>query len=215
MNSFYLSRTDKQCASSSHNRQTLHVTSFNVEGVVPNLPYLHGLSKTGSILCLQETWLWHFEKDNLKLFLPNYDYHALCADSDNFISNFHAPRGRAGVAILWPMEFTKYIKRLPVGNTRIIAIEISTNEGNICLINCYMPLMDSGSTAQYIEHLDVLQSIIDKYIVSHRLVVCGDFNGTVVSSRSNQHDRYLNFVPYDVSVRVSQNSLTDSFGRIF
>ena len=129
----------------------------------------------------------------------------MCADSDNFISNFHAPRGRAGVAILWPMELTKYIKRLPVGNTRIIAIEISTNEGNVCLINCYMPSMDSGSTAQYIEHLDVLQSIIDKYIVSHRLVVCGDFNGTLMSSRSNQHDRLLRTF-------CEKNSLTDSLG---
>ena len=83
------------------------MTSFNAEGVVSNLPYLQGLSKTGSILCLQETWLWHFEKDNLKLFLPNYDYHALCADSDNFISNFHAPHV-AGLVLtsygLWNLQ---------------------------------------------------------------------------------------------------------------
>ena len=68
-----------------------------------------------------------------------------------------------------------------------------------------MPSMDSGSTAQYIEHLDVLQSIIDKYIVSHRLVVCGDFNGTLMSSRSNQHDRLLRTF-------CEKNSLTDSLG---
>ena len=103
------------------------------------------------------------------------------------------------------MEFTKYIKRLSVGNTRIIAIEISTNEGSICLINCYMPSMDSGSTAQFIEQLDVLQSIIDKFNVSHRLVVCGDINGTLMSRRSNQHCWLLRTF-------CEKNSLTDSLG---
>ena len=88
------------------------------------------------------------------------------------------------------MEFTKYIKRLSVGNTRIIAIEISTNEGSICLINCYMPSMDSGSTPQYIEQLDVLQSIIDKFNVSHRLVVCGDINGTLMSIHHSENSSF-------------------------
>ena len=121
--------------------------------MVPNLPYLKGLSKTGNILCLQETWLWHFEKDNLKLFLPDYDCHTMCADSDNFNSCFHAPRGKAWVAILWPNDMTKHIKRLPDGNNRNIAIEVNTGNDLLCIINCYMPSMDSGSTPQYTEHL--------------------------------------------------------------
>ena len=54
-----------------------------------------------------------------------------------------------------------------------------------------MPSMDSGSTTQYTEHLDIIQSIIDKYNVSHKTVFCGGFNGTLLAVRSNPHDRLL------------------------
>lgn len=148
------------------------------------------LAKTGNILCLQETWLWHYEKDNLKLFLPDFDSHVRCADSDSFISSFNAPRGKAGVAILWPMEMSKYIRRLPDGNSRIIAIEIGTEGKQLCVLNCYMPTLD-GSTTQYLEHLNVLQSILDKYSATHEIIISGDFNGTLLQSRSNSHDKQL------------------------
>ncbi|MCG8033679.1 MAG: endonuclease/exonuclease/phosphatase family protein [Candidatus Thiodiazotropha taylori] len=159
--------------------------------MVPNLPYLQVLAKTGNILCLQETWLWHYEKDNLKLFLPDFDFYARCADSDSFISNFNAPRGKAGVAILWPIEISKHIRKLQDGNSRTVAIEIGTDDGLLCIVNCYMPSLNTGSTAQYLEHLDVLQSIIDRYSVTHQILICGDFNGTLLQSRSNPHDKLL------------------------
>ena len=213
-------RFNEQRASDSVVRSTIGITSFNVEGVVPNLPYLKGLSKTGNILCLQEIWLWHFEKDNLKLFLPDYDCHTMCTDSDNFISSFHAPRGKAGVAILWPTDMTKHIKRLPDGNNRIIAIEVNTDNGLLCIINCYMPSMDSGSSAQYTEHLDIIQSIIDKYNASHKTVVCGDFNGTLLAVRSNPHDRLLRTFcekkcAHRQSWRLYKVYILPSLGKIF
>jgi hypothetical protein len=39
------------------------------------------------------------------------------------------------VAILWPSERDKYIKKLTDGNERIIAAEIQTKNKPICLIN--------------------------------------------------------------------------------
>jgi hypothetical protein len=51
------------------------------------------------------------------------------------ISNFQVPRGRGGVAILWPSGRDKYIKKLTDGNERIIAVEIQTKNKPICLIN--------------------------------------------------------------------------------
>ena len=101
---------------------------------------------------------------------------------------FMLPEVRLG---LLSTDTTKHIKRLPDGNNRIIAIEVNTNKGLLCIINCYMPSMDSGSSAQYTEHLDIIESIIDKYNASHKTVVCGDFNGTLLAVRSNPHDRLL------------------------
>ena len=68
------------------------------------------------------------------------------------------------MAILRPIEMSKYIRRLPDGNNRIIAIEIGTESRQLCIVNCYMPTLDTGSTAQYLEHLDVLQSIYISWI---------------------------------------------------
>ena len=86
---------------------------------------------------------------------------------------------------------SKYIRRLPDGNNRIIAIEIGTESRQLCIVNCYMPTLDTGSAAQYLEHLDVLQSILDRYSATHQIIISGDFNGTVLQSRSNPHDKLL------------------------
>ena len=65
------------------------------------------------------------------------------------------------------MELTKYIKRLPYGNNRIVAIKISTGDSLLCGINCYIPTLESGSTIHYIEHLDILHTILLMNTVPH------------------------------------------------
>ena len=92
---------------------------------------------------------------------------------------------------------------MPDGNNTIVAIAISTGDGLLFVVNCYMPSLDSGSTEHYVEHLDVLESIIDKYSVSHRVLLCGDFNGTQLSVRLNPHDRLIRAL-------CEKKSLTDS-----
>ncbi|CAG2256994.1 unnamed protein product [Mytilus edulis] len=39
--------------------------------------------------------------------------------------------------------------------------------------------------------LDIIHSIIEKYQSTHQVVVCGDLNGTLATSRNNKHDQLL------------------------
>jgi hypothetical protein len=81
------------------------------------------------------------------------------------------------VAILWPSERDKYIKKLTDGNERIIAAEIQTKNKPICLINVYFPTKMANSDNQYQENLYILQTMIDKYVDSHTNIRLWDQSG--------------------------------------
>ena len=106
-------------------------------------------------------------------------------------------RGKGGVSLLWPSMWSSKTKKISEGNERIIAIEL-TGKNKLCIINGYLPTKNSSANS-HIEHsecLDILDSIISKYKSSHKVVLCGDLNATLLSARSsNKHDHLLqNFV---------------------
>ena len=107
-----------------------------------NSPFFINLARENKLLCIQETWLWSFEEKTIDNIIPNYESFAKCSDMYDKLSNFQAPRGKGGVAIAWPREWSHLVKRLEEGNERI----------------------------------------------ADRLIVCGDFNATLLPERNNPHD---------------------------
>ena len=64
----------------------------------------------------------------------------------------------------------------------------------LCTINVYLPTNNPSvnSHIEYAECLDILDNMISKFRCSHKLVLCGDFNGTLLSPRPyNKHDQLL------------------------
>jgi hypothetical protein len=49
------------------------------------------------------------------------------------------------------------------------------------VINNYLPTMMTGSESNYIEHLDKLSALIEKYKDTHNIVIAGDLNGSLSS----------------------------------
>jgi copper homeostasis protein CutC len=47
--------------------------------------------------------------------------------------------------------------------------------------------MTTGSEHNYIEHLDKLSALIEKYKDTHNIVIAGDLNGSLSSARNNNH----------------------------
>ena len=121
------------------------------------------------------------------------DIFTRCSDFADPLVGFNLPRGKGGVSILWPKSWSSRVKRLNEGNERIIAIEIKGNE-NICITNVYMPTNNSSmnSHLDYSECIDILHELVMKYRQSHKIVICGDFNGTLLEPRPyNKHDKLL------------------------
>ena len=150
------------------------------------------MCKDNEIVCLQEHWLWDFEKHWFRNEIPNFGSFIRCnsCDSNDTISNFSIPRGRAGVAILGNETLTDSISRLEVRNERVIAIEINCSI-KLCIIHVYLSTNKLGSEYGYRECLDVVHDIIQRYEASHTIVPCGNLNGSLLPSRNNKHDIIL------------------------
>jgi exonuclease III len=140
----------------------IDLITCNIEGAKSNNVSLQNVAKEKSALCIQEHWLWSFDENYFNKIIPQMECYIRCSDYNAPISNFQVPRGRGEVAILWPSERDKYIKKLTDGNERIIATEIQTTNKTICLINVYLPTKMTNSDNQYQENIDILQTMIDK-----------------------------------------------------
>ncbi|MES9903493.1 MAG: reverse transcriptase domain-containing protein [Sedimenticola sp.] len=173
--------------------QKLSIITCNIEGCKTNANYLQSLDTDNSILCLQEHFLWDFEKHELDNILPTMDNHTRCHDSSNPVSAFKLPKGRAGVSILWPKRLSNITRKLDVGNERIVAVTMAASV-NLCIVNAYLPTHNQSekSHEEYHECLDILHDIFQQYESTHKIVICGDLNGTLLQARNyNKHDKLL------------------------
>ena len=149
----------------------------NIEDVKANKFYLQKLCQDN-------------DKQWLKNEIMDFEPFVRCHDSNDNISNFNVPRGRAGVAILWNKNLSDIVSRLEVGNERVMAVEINgTNK--LCIINAYLTTSKSDSEYGYRECLDVIHDIIQRFISSHTVLLCGDLNGSLLETRNNKHDVIL------------------------
>ena len=94
--------------------------------------------KCEQIICIQEHWLNDYEQSTIENLIPNYSTFVRCWDINEKVTNFKARRGKGGVAIMWPKQWTQYIKRLDEGNERIIGIELKGSPNSVFIINVYM-----------------------------------------------------------------------------
>ncbi|CAC5404764.1 unnamed protein product [Mytilus coruscus] len=152
----------------------LEIVTMNIAGIKGNKLYLKELLGANSILCLQEHWLHGYESTKIKEIMPEHDYHISCFDDTLIDLDLHRKR----------------VRKLEKGE-RIVEVEIQFEPVKIVLINNYMPTMATGSEKEYREHLDKLNSMIEKYEQTHNVFITGDLNGTLMPNRNNYHDKLL------------------------
>ena len=169
----------------------INLASLNLEGRGNSL-YLSKMEPLYDIICIQEHWMFEFQKQSLSEVLSNMELAIRCCDTFEDISNFNLPRGKGGVAIAWKKHLSHHINVLPEGNERILAIEMKPPH-NICIVCVYMPVNNSGNShTEYMECLDILSTMLSKYSCTHKIILAGDFNGTLLKPRNyNKHDKLL------------------------
>ena len=173
------------------NQKTIKVSTVNIEGVKSNVPFLIELSKCEQIICIQEHWLHDYEQSTIENLIPIYSTFVRCWDINEKVTNFKARRGKGGVAIMWPKQWTQYIKRLDDGNERVIGIEVKASPNSVFIINVYMPTNETNSQSNFNTHLDILHDMIARHRQLGTVIVCGDMNGTLIEERNNGHDNSL------------------------
>ena len=147
------------------------MVTINIEGVVANKLFLEEQCADNDIICLQEHWLWDFQKEWISQNFKNFDVLIRCHDSNEPISHFNIPRGQSGVAILYSNKLSDKITKLSVGNEWIIAVELDFGH-KFCFINAYMLTNKKDSEYNYRECLDVLHDIICRFESTHKIVLC-------------------------------------------
>ena len=124
--------------------KTVKIVTCNIKGAISNKHYLEKLYKENHIICIQEHWLWDFQKHWLDENLQEVNVFSRCHDTNESIPNFNIPRGRSGI---WQNGISDKITKLDAGNERVIAIEVNLDI-KLCNINVYMPTNKSNSEFQ-------------------------------------------------------------------
>jgi hypothetical protein len=164
-----------------------------VKNIKANSVYVHNLLKTVDILCLQEHWLFNFQKNLLHNLTDSHDATVKCTDDNNPIPPIQVPRGYGGVCTLYPTALD-YLAAKPVdGSNRIALLDLQATNP-ICIINAYMPSRGLSSTElEYSAVLDELSEIILKYERSHAIILCGDWNASHTDRNISRDKKFQRF----------------------
>ena len=135
------------------------------------------------ILCVQEHWLHGYEINTIQGILSGFDFNISCFDDEQIDIELQKRRGKGGVITIWPQKFSHKIKKLEK-EERFVVIEVLADKHKMILINNYLPTMMTGSEPNYIEHLDKLSALIEKYKDTHNIVIAGDLNGSLSSAET-------------------------------
>lgn len=154
----------------------IRITAWNSRGLRAAQAYLTKLCSQTDILVLSEHNL--YESQLYRLNEINMQFASCGKSSDHLNPNLqgYVP-ANGGIAILWRKSLSSMVKPLPhLGTDRICVIQLFTdNGGSLFVVGVYLP--QSGCrVADYQEHLDVLEHIIEQNGPSGDVVVLGDFN---------------------------------------
>ena len=141
-----------------------------------NNDFANLILKNFPIICIQEHWLFDFEKDRLSKLIPGRSFHSRSVDQDEPIIPTHRPLcGWGGVATLWSHELDMYVTRTDEGNNRVLATLFDLPGYSLCIINCYLPSGQSrDAISNYREDLDNIFEITMKFKNSYDILIIGD-----------------------------------------
>ena len=98
------------------------------------------------------------------------------------------------MALLYSKGLNYTVKKLPVGCSRIVAVEVLTDPP-ICICSVYMPSRNSKSIStdkeSYQQCLDQLEEVLDTFSGTNAVLILADMNASLCKRKGNDQDILL------------------------
>ena len=146
--------------------RTTGISTINNESFSTNYMYFLDILKRSDIVCVQEHWLFTFDKSKLiDCGMENgFQCYVKCCDEfelDQFRQNKEL---EGGCGILWKDKLDPYIEKFSGGSERICVILIHLPKKTTCIIAAYMPTTGlKPSNDLYKKYLDEIGEIVQKF----------------------------------------------------
>ena len=157
---------------------SLQLITINIESLRRNAAYVNELisKHPNAIVCLQETWIYNFQQQEIRDLFPSTHWAFKCNDDNNPIAPLYKPQGRAGVACAWSNLLNNHVKVQPDGSSRVLVIQVQTTHQCLAIANTYMPTNGTHDDVTYDEVTDEIHELLEKY-ANCDFIWLGDLNG--------------------------------------
>ncbi|CAC5411213.1 unnamed protein product [Mytilus coruscus] len=194
----------------NNSKDTLNILSFNCKNIKTTGQFFQEIQKPADIILIQEHWIFHFELQLLKELHPKIVGVGKAVDSSDPIATSHMPRGYGGVAVLWQKSIERFINPLPDGSSRLQCIELVIDKPQI-IISVYLPTKSSNDSYDiFLDCLDQLYEIIQKYGGTHEIIIEGDLNEDLYNpSNNSRRKQKLNELMVEYTSEIDYFLYTD------
>jgi endonuclease/exonuclease/phosphatase family metal-dependent hydrolase len=148
------------------------IISLNSDGLLTNEVYIQHLITTykPDVICIQEHWLYNFEKHKINILFKDYNNYTKCVDDNDPITPKQRPRGYGGVSILWKKEIDE-VQKMPDGSARTVVVKIR----NLAIVNTYLPCKGKYTNQEFMDEMSQVREICMK-CQDGPLILTGDIN---------------------------------------
>ena len=190
------------------NAESITLTTLNVQSFRSNKVCISKLLESTDILCIQEHWLFTFEKEEIAELTNTHSVYSKASDQYENISPQERTRGHGGVAIFWHNTLDRYVKTEEDGNNRIVCIQLQNEHQKLLLINVYtsMPCRNTHTGDNFNETLDQLQELLAKYRPTHHIIICEDINASLHRTPPNRQDQQLKAFSEEVNLSCNEET---------
>ena len=164
---------------SSATHERVNVVTWNCRGLATSTPYLQTLASTADVICLQEHWLWPYEKHLLSTSVEGFTATAIC--DRRLDEHSELRRGCGGTAILWKKSLTAFPSPVCFSSDRICAVTISLSRNSssvnqVTVISVYFPSADADFNSFQECIFDLEETVNSLDSVTTAVIIAGDFN---------------------------------------
>lgn len=161
----------------------LKFLTWNTTGIMSSCTYLcDTLTKLSIDICgIAEHWLYEKDLRFLDLIDSNYRSYAI----SDYTLSFPSQRkvGKGGVALIWHKRFDGRISILNIEDDRIVGIQLEVSQNDyVFVFQVYLPC-SNHPVVSYTDYLDKICNLINIYSEKGTVLIMGDFNANLMSSR--------------------------------